>query len=30
VLDADGPALLINAQQAIDQVRGAISMVTCP
>jgi chemotaxis signal transduction protein len=28
VLDADGPALLINAQQAIDQVRSAISTVT--
>jgi chemotaxis signal transduction protein len=30
VLDADGPALLINAQQAIDQVRHAISTVTSP
>jgi chemotaxis signal transduction protein len=30
VLDADGPALLINAQQAIDQVRSAISTVTSP
>jgi len=30
VLDSDGPALLINAQQAIDQVRGAISTVTNP
>lgn len=30
VLDADGPALLINAQQAIDLVRSAISTVTNP
>ncbi len=30
VLDADGPALLINAQQAIDLVRSAISTVTSP
>jgi chemotaxis signal transduction protein len=30
VLDADGPALLINAQQAIDHVRHAISTVTSP
>jgi chemotaxis signal transduction protein len=28
VLDGDGPALLINAQQAIDLVRSAISTVT--
>jgi chemotaxis signal transduction protein len=28
VLDADGPALLIDAQRAIDHVRDAISMVT--
>jgi chemotaxis signal transduction protein len=30
VLDADGPALLINAQQAIDLARSAISTVTKP
>lgn len=30
VLDNDGPALLINAQQAIDLVRSAISTVTNP
>jgi len=30
VLDADGPALLISAQQAIDHVRQAISTVTSP
>jgi chemotaxis signal transduction protein len=30
VLDADGPALLISAQQAIDHVREAISTVTSP
>jgi len=30
VLDADGPALLISAQQAIDHVRHAISTVTSP
>jgi chemotaxis signal transduction protein len=30
VLDADGPALLINAQQAVDLVRSAISTVTNP
>ena len=30
VLDADGPALLINAQQAIDLVRSALSTVTNP
>ncbi len=30
LLDADGPALLINAQQAIDLVRSAISTVTNP
>jgi chemotaxis signal transduction protein len=30
VLDTDGPALLINAQQAIDLVRSAISTVTNP
>jgi hypothetical protein len=30
VLDAEGPALLINAQQAIDYVRHSISTVTSP
>lgn len=30
VLDADGPALLIHAQQAVDLVRSAISTVTNP
>ena len=30
VLDADGPALLLSAQHAIDYVRHAISTVTSP
>jgi hypothetical protein len=30
VLDTDGPALLLSAQQAIDHVRHAISTVTSP